>query len=178
MLLKLFSDASYLNRPKSGSMIGGLHTLSDHNPANLNASIHAESSRIPVVVASAGEAELASAFGNAKIGHDERTILRNLGYPQPPIPIVCDNECTIGLAHDVVRKKQSKSVNLRWDWLRDCVAQNMFILPNICSLLNPADFLLKPSPSIAIMKSPLSIFPTPPAPLPDNYPPTNIYTIL
>jgi hypothetical protein len=42
---------------------------------------------IPVVVSSAGEAELASAFGNAKIAHDERTILRNLGYPQPPTPI-------------------------------------------------------------------------------------------
>ncbi len=68
MLLKIFSDASYLNRPKSGSTISGLHTLSDHDPAHLNASIHAESSRIPVVVASAGEAELASAFGNAKIG--------------------------------------------------------------------------------------------------------------
>ena len=46
MLLKIFSDASCLNRPKSGSTIGGLHTLSDHDPANLNASIHAESSRI------------------------------------------------------------------------------------------------------------------------------------
>jgi hypothetical protein len=41
---------------------------------------------------------------------------------QPPTPIFCDNECTIGLAHDVVRKKQSKSVDLRWDWLRDHVA--------------------------------------------------------
>ena len=146
MLLKIFSDASYLNRPKSGSTIGGLHTLSDHDPANLNASVHAESSRIPVVVASAGEAELASAFGNAKIGHDERTILRNLGYPQPPTPIFCDNECTIGLAHDVVRKKQSKSMDLRWDWLRDRVAQNMFILPYIRSLLNPADFFTKALP--------------------------------
>ncbi len=35
MLLKTFSDASYLNRPKSGLTIGGLHTLSDHDPANL-----------------------------------------------------------------------------------------------------------------------------------------------
>jgi hypothetical protein len=89
MLLKIFFDASYLNRLKPGSTIGGLHTLSDHDPATLSASIHAESSRIPVVVASAGKAELVSAFGNAKIGHDERTILRNLnlGYPQPPTPI-------------------------------------------------------------------------------------------
>ncbi len=42
-------------------------------------------------------------------------------------------------------------MDLRWDWLRDRVAQNMFILPYIRSLLNPADFFTKalpaPSPS-------------------------------
>ncbi len=75
-------------------------------------------------MASAGEAELASAFGNAKIGHDERTILyyilRNLG-----------------LAHDAItitlKKKPSKSMDLRWDWdwLRDRVAQNIkHVYPN------------------------------------------------
>ena len=146
MLLTVFSDASYLNRPNSGSTIGGLHTLSDHSPDKLNASVHAESSGIPVVVSSAGEAELSSAFGNAKIAHDERTILRNLGYPQPPTPIYCDNECTIGLAHDAIKRKQSKSMDLRWDWLRDRVAQQMFVLPYIRSLLNPADFFTKALP--------------------------------
>jgi hypothetical protein len=82
-----------------------------HDPSTLNASIYAESSRIPVCVGSVGEAELASAFGNAKIGHDESTIPRNCGYP-PPTPIFCDNECTIGLSNDAVRKKQSKSMDL------------------------------------------------------------------
>ena len=146
MLLTVFSDASFLNRPNSGSTIGGIHTLSDHSPGKLNASVHAESSGIPVIVSSAGEAELASAFGNAKIAHDERTILRNLGYPQPPTPIYCDNECTIGLANNALRKKQSKSMDLRWDWLRDRVAQHMFVLPYIRSLQNPADFFTKALP--------------------------------
>ena len=41
-LLTVFSDASYLNRPHSGSTIGGYHTLSDHSPDTLNASVHAE----------------------------------------------------------------------------------------------------------------------------------------
>ncbi len=36
MLLTIFSDASYLNRPRSGSTIGGYHTLSDHSPDTLN----------------------------------------------------------------------------------------------------------------------------------------------
>jgi hypothetical protein len=63
MLLTVFPDASYLNRPNSGSAIGGLHTLSDHSPDKLNASVHAKSSGIPVVVSSAGEAELSSQLG-------------------------------------------------------------------------------------------------------------------
>ncbi len=37
-------------------------------------------------------------------------------------------------------------MDLRWDWLRDRVAQNMFILPYIRSLLNPADFFTKALP--------------------------------
>ncbi len=37
-------------------------------------------------------------------------------------------------------------MDLRWDWLHDRVAQNMFILPYIRSLLNPADFFTKALP--------------------------------
>jgi hypothetical protein len=37
-------------------------------------------------------------------------------------------------------------MDLRWDWLRDRVAQKMFILPYIDSLLNPADFFPKALP--------------------------------
>ncbi len=37
MLLTVFSDASYLNRRRSGSTIGGLYTLSDHSPDTPNA---------------------------------------------------------------------------------------------------------------------------------------------
>ncbi len=165
MLLTVFSDASCLNRPKSGSTIGGLHTLSDHSPDKLNASVHAESSGIPVIVSSAGEAELSSAFGNA----NECTILRNLGYTQPPTPIYCDNECTIGLAHDAIKRKQSKSMDLRWDWLRDQVAQRMFVLPYLRSLLNPADFFTKALPVHRHQEL---------APLFVTYPTSHVYLIL
>ena len=52
----------------------------------------------------------------------------------------------IGLANDTLRKKQSKSMDLRWDWLRDRVSQRMFILPYLRSLQNPADFFTKALP--------------------------------
>ena len=160
MLLTTFSDASYLNRPKSGSTAGGFHTVSDHSPTNINASVNVESTRIPVVT-SAGEAELAAVFANAKIGHDLRTTLRNLGYPQPPSPIFCDNECAIGLAYDAVRKKQSKSMDLRWDFVRCRVAQGQFTIPYINTHNNYADFFTKALP-VHTHKSFAPLFASPP----------------
>ncbi len=107
----------------------GLH------PDTLNASIHAELSGILVIVSSAGKAKLSSAFGNAKIAHDERTALRNRGY----------NES---------ESNQSKSVDLRWERLRDRVAQQMFVLRYIRSLITP-------QPSRLLYQSPPTRPPSP-----------------
>ena len=96
MLLRIHSDASYLSRPKSGSSAGGFHYLGTTNPAFLNGSIFCHSTRIPVVCAAVSEAEYAAVFANAQVAADERVILSNLGYPQSPTPVLCDNECAIG----------------------------------------------------------------------------------
>ena len=97
MILRIHSDASYLSRPKSGSTAGGFHYLGTSNPAFLNAPIFCHSTRIPVVCAAVCEAEYAALFANAQVAADELVILSNLGYPQSPTPILCDNECAIGL---------------------------------------------------------------------------------
>jgi hypothetical protein len=146
MLLQTQSDASYLCLPKSGSKAGGHHTLGNHDPSFSNAAVEFISTRIPVVVSSAAEAELAAAFGNAKAACFLRSTLQNIGYPQPATPLFCDNECTIGLTHATVRPKHSKSMDMRFDWLRDRVSQGLFFLPYIPSLLNLADFFTKPLP--------------------------------
>ena len=50
MLLRLFSDASYLSRPKAGSVSGSYHYLSRlDTPTFINAPISCSSYRIPVV---------------------------------------------------------------------------------------------------------------------------------
>jgi hypothetical protein len=55
---------------------------------------------IPVVcsVVPEQEAEYAGLFAAARIADTERRILHNLGYPQGPTSIYCDNECAVGLA--------------------------------------------------------------------------------
>ena len=59
----------------------------------------------------------------------------------------------------------SKSMDLRWDWLRDRVAQNLFVLPYIRSLQNPADFFTKALPVHRHRElAPLFVqYPTPPS---------------
>ena len=146
MLLTIHSDASYLSLPNSGSKAGGFHTLGDHSPHFINSAIDCIASRIPVNVGSAAEAELAATYANAQLACPERTTLKNIGYPQPPTPLFCDNECTIGLSTQTVVPKKSKSMDQRFNWIRERVSLLEFTLPFVRSLGNWADFFTKPLP--------------------------------
>ena len=146
MILRIHSDASYLNRPKSGSTAGGFHYLGTLDPDFINGPVFCHCTRIPVVCAAVSEAEYAAIFANAQVGCDERVILSSLGYPQPPTPILCDNECAIGLATETVRPKKSKSIDMRFDWLRCRVRQNLFSISWISGDRQLADFFTKALP--------------------------------
>jgi hypothetical protein len=114
MLLQRHSDASYLPLPNSGSKAGGYITLGDHTPNFLNSPLHCMSTIIPVVVASAGEAELAALFAYMQILIMLCSTLTNLGHPQPCTPVWCDNEFVKGLCESSVRPKKSKSMDVRF----------------------------------------------------------------
>ena len=146
MLLQIHSDASYLSLPNSGSKAGGYHTLGDHTPTFRNSAIECISTRIPVNVGSAAEAELAGAHANAQLGVPERMTLKNIGYPQPPTPIFADNECAIGLSLQTVIPKKSKSMDQRFNWIRERMSLLEFTIPWIPSLENYADFFTKSLP--------------------------------
>jgi hypothetical protein len=100
-----------------------------------------------VVVSFVAEAEIAGVFAAACIALDERQILADLGHPQPPAVIYyCDNECTIGLANRTMTPKFSKSLNMRFNWLRDHVDQGQFRIVFVPGVLNLADFFTKSLP--------------------------------
>jgi hypothetical protein len=40
-------------------------------------------------------------------------------HPQPPTPLLCDNEVVIGLATDTINLKLSKSLEMLFHWLRE-----------------------------------------------------------
>ena len=82
----------------------------------------------------------------ARLGVEERRILADLGHPQPPTVISCDNECAIGLANRTVIPKMSKSLDMRFHWLRDRIAQGEFRVVFVPGLQNLADFFTKSLP--------------------------------
>jgi hypothetical protein len=120
---------------------GGVAYFGDAaNPTQENGMIHAISSIVDVVVASAGEAEYGAAFVFAQHGMWLRTIATALGHIQPPTPILCDNEFAIGLANDTIKQKKSKIIDMRFHWLRDRIRQGQFTITHLGGKLNLAVF--------------------------------------
>ena len=101
---------------------------------------------ISCVVASAAEAELAAGFQLAQIAVRLRNTLHDFGYPQQPTLLLIDNTVAIGLANDSINKKRSKSMDMRFFWLRDRVQQKQFVVEHIPGQFNIADFFTKALP--------------------------------
>jgi hypothetical protein len=124
MLLRLFSDASYLSRPNAGSVSGSFHYLGRYDkPTFINAPISCSSYRIPVICSSVQEAEYGGLFATAKIALEERRIL-------------CDSEFAVGLAHRILTSKLSKRIDMRFYWLQDRARQRKLCVQHVPSVLN------------------------------------------
>jgi hypothetical protein len=60
---------------------------------------------------------------SSRIATNERQIIHDTGHLQPPTPIFCDTEVAIGLTNGSVTLKISKSLDMRFHWLRDRLRQ-------------------------------------------------------
>ena len=148
MILYIQSDASYLSRPNAGSVAGGVHYFGNRNaPTHVNSPVHCGSHLIDVIVASAAEAEYASCFKQGQVGAYLRTIAAAVGFPQhEPTMIMVDNKCAKGLAHQTVKIKRAKSIDMRFHWIRDRVRQGQFTVHWRKGAHNLADYFTKPLP--------------------------------
>ena len=144
MQLQIQSDASYLSRTKARSVLGGLHYLG--STTEINGPIFCTSKLISCVVTSAAEAELGAAFQNAQKGAQFRNTLIELGYPQQPTPILVDNTVAEGLANNTVNAKRSKSMDVRFFWLRDRVKNGESTIQHLKGRWNISDFFTKSLP--------------------------------
>ena len=75
------------------------------------------------VIASASEAECGALFKNTKEAVALRTTLHEMGHPQPPIPVEVDNSTAVGFANKQIKQQKYKSMDMRYYWIQDRVAQ-------------------------------------------------------
>ena len=75
----------------------------------MNGAVHSLCQILKFVAASAAEAELGALYLNVKQGRIIRLALEEMGHPQPPTPINCDNLTTTGIVNGTVKRQITKS---------------------------------------------------------------------
>jgi hypothetical protein len=138
MVLHVHSDTSDQSETKVRSCAGGFICMSSSDPPfvttidsnaappPLNGRMHVPRTILNVVVSSAAKAVFGALFYNGKKAAWLTTTLNNMGHPQPPTPIQTGNSCAAGISSNTVNQRRSKAIDMRFYWIKDCVAQNMF----------------------------------------------------
>jgi hypothetical protein len=147
MILNIHSDASYLSARDAKSRASGHFFLGwmprDNEPIRLNGAIFTLCCILKFVAASAAEAELGALFMCAKEGRIYRLTLQELGHPQPPTPIHCDNATASGIANGTVKKQRSRSMEMRYFYICDQVKNKEFTVRWHPGQENLADYASK-----------------------------------
>ena len=137
MVRHIDSDASYLSLPQARSRAAGHYSLSNASSNPLlpsqtqptpNGPIYILCKRMRNVLTSAAEAELAALFHNRQEVAIIRQTLLKMGHPQPPTPINTDSSTTDDIANRSVIPRKTRSMDMRFYWVRDRVSQRMFLI--------------------------------------------------
>ena len=120
MVLNIHSDASYLSEPKARSRACNYFFMgsvpNDGKPIKLNVSFHTLCLILQCVVALAAEAELGALFMNCQEGMIFKATLKDLGHPQPSIPVHCDNATAVGIANNTIKRQRSHAIEMKYFW--------------------------------------------------------------
>jgi hypothetical protein len=98
----------------------------DGDPIKLNGAFFTLRTILHFVVASAAEAELGAILLNCKEGMNFCLTLENLGHPQPKAPNHCNSATAFRIANNTVKEQQLHSMEMRYFWVCDKVAQDAY----------------------------------------------------
>jgi hypothetical protein len=149
MILALDTDGSYLSEPEGKSRAAAYCYLTKQNDPDFhNGAVLVLSAIIKHVMASASETELAALFYGCKEAIPLRTTLEEMGHPQPgPTPVTTDNTTAVGLTLNTMAPKASKSMDMRFQWLKCRRAQSLFRYLWAKGVKNRADYPSKHHPA-------------------------------
>jgi hypothetical protein len=148
MILKITSDAAYLVQPKARSRAAVHYHLGWHNSDRTNGTVDVLCQTLKNVVASAAEAETGGIYIGGKHACSMRAALEELGHPQPRTgsPFETDNNTAQGILNSKMRRKLSKSFDMRYWWMKDRINQGQFNLKWAPGKFNLADYFTKHHP--------------------------------
>jgi hypothetical protein len=130
MIMNIHSNASYLSKADAHSQACGHFFMGwspqNGNPIQLNGAFFTLGAILRFVDASAVEAELGTLFLNCKESMIFHLTLKELGHPQPKTPIHCNNTTAVGIANNTVKRQCSCSMEMRYFWVCDKVAQDAY----------------------------------------------------
>ena len=130
MILQINTDASYLSEPKARSRAAGHYFWEwlPHNkqPIRLNSPIYTLSTVLKFIASSVAEAELGALILNIKEGRVLWLTLADMGHPQPPTPIHCDNATAVGISNETVKKHRSRPMEMRYFYSCEQVRRGNF----------------------------------------------------
>ena len=95
-------------------------------PIRLNGAFHVSSTILQFVVTSAAEAKLDALYHNCQMGIIFRLTLKEMGHLQPKTPVHCNNVTTVGIANNSIKRQHLHSIEMRFFWVGDKIAQSMY----------------------------------------------------
>jgi hypothetical protein len=132
MIMNIHSDTSYLSETGARSRACGhffMGWMPEHGePIKVNEAFDVNATILKFTVASAAEAKLGALFHNCQDGIIFQKTLVDMGHPQPKTPIHCNNATAVGIANNTIKRQRSQSMEMRFFWVGDKVAQDMFEL--------------------------------------------------
>jgi hypothetical protein len=148
MILKTTSDAAYLVQPKARSRAAAHFHLGWHDSDRVNGAVDVLCKTIKNVVSSAAEAETGAIYMGGKHACPILAALAELGHKQPSTgsPFETDNNTAQGILNSKMRRKLSKSFDMRYWWMKDRINQRQFNLIWAPGKLNLADYFTKHHP--------------------------------
>ncbi len=128
MILALDTDGSYLSKLQGKSRAAAyIYLTKKEDPDFHNGAVLVLSAVIKHVMASTSETKLAALFYGCKEAIPLCTMLEEMGHPQHNMnPITSDNSIPVGLTQEMMVSRASKSMGMRFHWLKCHRTQTLF----------------------------------------------------
>jgi hypothetical protein len=127
MILTIHLDASYLSKVNTHSRACGYFFMewkpNPKRPIKLNRAFFTLCATLRFVGASTAEAELSTLFLNCKKATFFILTLKEMGHPQPPMPINCNNSIAANIPNNTFKCQGSQSMEMRFFWVADVIKQ-------------------------------------------------------